>query len=140
MSSYGIEIERNLGDQWTASFAYEKRQYEPEGSFPNIRSDQIRASFRRYFGDRALTAFLAGDLIYGLGMSFQDDSGETENWLGMAAGGGANLALSEDFSIEAYLMYETMPEVVFFPADGSTSNFNYGFSGLVAYVALGWHF
>lgn len=140
LSSWGLELERQLGEQWTASFAIEARQYEPQGGYSNIRANQLRASFRRYFGDRALTAFLAGDLIYGMGMRFNESMAESEDWLGWGAGGGVNLAVSEDFSIDAYVMYESMAEAEVYPAPGAAPNSNIGFKGIVAYIALGWHF
>lgn len=140
MSSWGLELERQLGEQWTASFAIEGRTAEPRGGYANVRYNQLRASFRRYFGDRALTAFLAGDLMYGLGMEFIGSQAESEDWLGWGAGGGVNLALTPDFSIEGILMYESMGEAEVYPAPGAAPTQNIGFSGIVAYVALGWHF
>ena len=59
-----------------------------------------------------------------------------------AAGGGVNLAVTQDFSIEASAMYEGMPDVKAYPYGDREYPVEgqYGINGLVFYLAIGWHF
>ena len=97
---------------------------------------------RRYFGSRALSAFLIAQLQYNFGLELQTESFESDGFLGWGVGTGLNWALSEDFSIEAYLMYEGMPDVSsHLKGDNATSSgFDHNLSGLVGYIAVGYHF
>lgn len=141
-SSYGIELERLLGQQFSATVSLDSREYHvPNESVP-IRANQVHAGVRRYFGDRALTGFIAAQLIYNFGLDIQEQRFETDGYLGWGAGIGANLALSENFSIETSLMYEGMPDVDshFKGNNDLDTRFSHNLSGLVGYVALGYHF
>lgn len=150
-SSYGIEFERLLSEkfpQWSVTFAYETRDMEIEGTTSPVQGEQIHAGMRRYFGDRALTGFLAAQLIYHQSLDFPGELGlglrESDDFLGWGAGGGANLALSEHFTIEAYLMYEGAPGVNTYKrrtdGPGAPADREFFFSGPVAYLGVGYHF
>ena len=138
--SWALELERSMGAQWTANFALEARRLEPRDTFPHVTAKQLRGGVRRYFGDRALTAFASAELIYGLGFDFAGDKRDSEGYLGWAAGGGVNLALNEDFSIEVLVLYEGMPRADAYLDPEAPPEGNYTTSGPVAYFALGWHF
>jgi hypothetical protein len=140
-SSYGLEVERLLGQQFSATVSLDAREYHVPNEAVPIRANQVHAGVRRYFGDRALTGFLAAQLIYNFGLEVQEQRFETDGYLGWGAGIGANLALSENFSIETYLMYEGMPDIESrLLASDTASGFSHNLSGLVGYVALGFHF
>lgn len=140
-SSYGLEVERLLGQQFSATVSLDAREYHVPNEAVPIRANQVHAGVRRYFGDRALTGFLAAQLIYNFGLEVQEQHFETDGYLGWGAGIGANLALSENFSIETYLMYEGMPDIESrLLANDTASGFSHNLSGLVGYVALGFHF
>lgn len=141
LSSWAIEFERSMGQGWTASFAVEARRYEFEQTFPDIRANQLRGGVRRYFGDRALTAFACVEGVYGTGFDFGENAGyEGESYLGWAAGGGLNLALNEEFSFEMVVLYEGMPDTKAVDFEGGPTVATFNASGLVAYLAFGWHF
>ncbi len=149
-SSFGVEFERRIpiGDskQYAVTFAYETRDMQVENTSTPIQGEQIHAGMRRYFGDRALTAFLAAQLIYHQSLDFPGELGlrESDDFLGWGAGGGLNLALSGHFTIEATAMYESAPGVKTYkrrtegPAAPADLEFN--FSGPVVYIGLGYHF
>jgi hypothetical protein len=147
-STRGIEFERIIGDGFTVSFAYDKREMEVENTSAPINGEQISVGMRRYFGDRALTAFGLGQFIYHRSLEFPDGGDfelrESDDFFGIGAGGGANLALTEDFSLEAYLIYEWSPDVKTYKRlkDGpaAPADLSYNFSGPVAYVGIGFHF
>jgi hypothetical protein len=140
LSSWAIEFERSMGAGWTASFAVEARRYEFTQIFPDIRANQVRGGVRRYFGDRALTAFACVEGVYGTGFDFGDVGYEGESYLGWAAGGGLNLALNEEFSFEMLVLYEGMPDSKAVDFDGGPTVARFNASGPVAYLAIGWHF
>ncbi len=141
-SSYGIELERLIGNQFSATVSIDAREYHPDSSGSPIRGNQVHAGLRRYFGDRALTAFLSGQLIYNFGLEFQQDSFESDGFLGWGVGAGLNMAVSESFSVEAAFMYEGMADVEsHMKGDNATSSgFEHNLSGMVGYVAVGYHF
>ena len=72
------------------------------------------------------------------------DRRESDDFLGWGAGGGVNLALTEDFSLESYLLYEGAPDVKTYKRikDGidAPADQTFNFSGPVAYVGVGFHF
>ena len=143
ISSWAIEFERSMGDGWTASFAFEARRYDfpRDSAFPDVRANQLRGGVRRYFGDRALTAFACVEGVYGTGFDFGEDAGyEGESYLGWAAGGGVNLALNEYFSFEMLVLYEGMPDTDAVDFEGGPSVGAFNASGPVAFAAIGWHF
>lgn len=147
-STYGIEFERLIGNGFTVGFSYDTRDMEVEGTEGPINGEQFSIGMRRYFGDRALTAFLAAQLIYHQTLEFPGELGfdrrESDDFLGWGAGGGVNLALTEDFSLEAYLLYEGAPDVKTYKRiqDGinAPADQTFNFSGPVAYVGVGFHF
>ena len=141
-SSYGIELERLIGNQISATASLDQRQYHQINDIDPVKATQIAIGMRKYFGSRAVTAFLAGQLMYNFGLEFQTESFESDGFLGYGAGGGVNWALSEDFSIEAYLMYEGMPRTESHIRGDNTvsSGFEHQLSGLVGYIAIGFHF
>ena len=147
-SSLGIEFERLLGKGFTASFAYDTRDMEVEGAGSPINGEQMAVGLRRYFGDRALTAFVTAQFIYHQSLDFPGELGldlrESDDFFGVGAGGGLNLALTEDFSLEVSVIYEAAPDVKTYkriiegpdaPADRT-----FNCSGTVAYVGIGFHF
>lgn len=150
-SSYGIEFERLLnGDlqNWSVTFAYETRDMQIEGTNTPVQGEQIHVGMRRYFGDRALTAFLAGQFIYHQSLDFPGELGldlrESDDFFGWGAGGGVNLAISEHFTVESYLMYESAPGVKTYKrrvdGPGAPADLEFFFSGPVAYLGVGYHF
>ena len=141
-SSYGVELERLIGNQFSATVSLDAREYHPEGLGSPIRGNQVHAGLRRYFGDRALTAFLAGQLIYNFGLDFQEERFESDGFLAWGVGAGLNMALSENFSFEAAFMYEGMPDTGSHLKgdDATSSGFDHNLSGMVGYVAVGYHF
>lgn len=140
LRSWAIEFERSMGAGWTASFAFESRRYEFSQTFPDVDAPQFRGGVRRYFGDRALTAFACVEGVFGTGFDFGDVGFEGESYLGWAAGGGVNLALNEYFSFEMLVLYESMPDTEAVDFDGGPSVGRFNVSGPVAFAALGWHF
>lgn len=147
-STYGLEFERLLGKGFTVGFSYDTRDMEVEGTTSPINGEQFSIGLRRYFGDRALTAFAAAQLIYHQSLDFPGELGfdrrESDDFFGVGAGGGVNLALTEDFSIEVYLMYEAAPDVKTYKRIvdglGAPADQTFNFSGPVAYVGIGYHF
>lgn len=141
-SSYGIELERLIGNQFAATVSLDQREYHENPDGPPIKGNQITAGVRRYFGKRALTAFLAAQLHYNFGLELQQQNFESEGYLGWGVGTGLNWALSENFSVETYLMYEGMADVSSHLKGGNdtSSGFDHNLSGLVGYVAVGFHF
>ncbi len=141
-SSYGLELERLIGNQYSATFSLDSREYHERSSGPPIKGKQIAGGLRRYFGTRALTAFVTAQLQYNFGLELQQEGWESDGFLGWGVGTGLNWALSENFSVETYLMYEGMPDVPsHLVGDNVTSSgFQHNLSGLVGYIALGYHF
>jgi hypothetical protein len=149
-SSYGIEFERLIpladSDRYSLTFGYETRDMQVEGTHTPIQGEQIHAGIRRYFGDRALTAFVAGQAIYHQTLDFPGelDLRESDDFFGIGFGGGANLALSDHFTIEIYGMYELAPGVKTYKrrVDGedAPADLEFNFSGPMIYLALGYHF
>ena len=74
--------------------------------------------------------------------SLKKERFESDGFLGWGVGTGVNWALSENFSVEAYLIYEGMPDVSsHLKGDNAiSSGFDHNLSGLVGYIALGYHF
>ena len=141
-SSYGIELERLIGNQLSATASLDQRQYHQINDDNPVKATQISVGMRKYFGSRAVTAFLTGQLMYNFGLEFQTESFESDGFLGYGAGGGVNWAFSEDFSVEAYLMYEGMPrtESHIRGDNAVSSGFEHQLSGIVGYIAVGFHF
>lgn len=151
-SSYGIEFERliefNGSDGYSLTFAYETRDMQVEGTDTPIQGEQIHAGIRRYFGDRALTAFVTGQAIYHQSLDFPGELGlalrESDDFFGIGVGAGANLALAAHFTLELYGMYELAPGVKTYKrrVDGSEApaDLEFDFSGAVLYLGLGYHF
>lgn len=141
-SSYGIELERLIGNQFSATVSIDAREYHPDSIGPPIKGNQIHAGLRRYFGDRALTAFLSTQLIYNFGLEFQQERFESDGFLAWAVGAGVNMAVTENFSIETAFMYEGMPDVKshHLNANDTSSGFEHNLSGMVGYIAVGYHF
>jgi opacity protein-like surface antigen len=131
-----------IGNQFSATVSLDAREYHPEIGGSPIRGNQIHAGLRRYFGDRALTAFLSTQLIYNFGLEFQETGYESDGFLAWGVGAGLNMAVNESFSVEAAFMYEGMPDVgSHLKGDNATSSgFEHNLSGMVGYVALGYHF
>lgn len=141
-SSYGLELERLIGNQFSATVSLDQREYHEDPNGSPIKGNQIAAGMRRYFGNRALTAFLTAQLQYNFGLDLQKQNFESDGYLGWAVGTGLNWALTEDFSVETYLLYEGMPDVTsHLKGDNATgSGFDHNLSGLTGYVAVGFHF
>lgn len=141
-SSYGLELERLLGNQFSATFSLDQREYHEDPNGPPIKANQITAGMRRYFGSRALTAFVTAQLQYNFGLELQKQRFESDGFLGWGVGTGLNWALSENFSVETYLMYEGMADVSshLLGDNATSSGFDHNLSGLVGYVAVGYHF
>ncbi|MDA0668130.1 MAG: hypothetical protein O3A50_10180 [Planctomycetota bacterium] len=141
-SSFGFELERLIGNQISATASLDQRQYHQINDVDLVKATQMAIGMRKYFGSRAVTAFLTGQLMYNFGLEFQTESLESDGFLGYGAGGGVNWALSEDFSIEAYIMYEGMPRTPsHIRGDNAVdSGFEHQLSGIVGYVAIGFHF
>lgn len=151
-SSYGIEFERLItigkSSQYSLTFAYETRDMQVDGTTSPIQGEQIHAGMRRYFGDRALTAFVTAQAIYHQSLDFPGelnlDLRESDDFLGIGVGGGANLALSENFTFEVYGIYELAPGVKTYKRrmDGpdAPADREFNFSGPMIYLGLGYHF
>ena len=142
-SSAAIEIERVLKDQLTTVFSIHKREYTvDEFDTGSINGNQIHAGLRRYFGDRALTAFIAAEGIYFLNFTHPELDIDLGNGSGWAVGGGLNFALNESFSIEASLFHETIWTVDSHQSDdsGLIGDREYSFKSTVGYLGLGFHF
>lgn len=141
-SSFGVELERLIGNQFSATVSIDAREYHPQVGGSPIRGNQVHAGLRRYFGDRALTAFLSGQLIYNFGLEFQENGYESDGFLAWGVGAGLNMAMNESFSVEAAFMYEGMPDVEsHLKGDNATSSgFEHNLSGMMGYIALGYHF
>jgi len=141
-SSYGIELERLLGHQFSATVSLDAREYHSQGESVPIRANQVHFGVRRYFGERAITGFLAAQMIYNFGLDVQEQRFETDGYLGWGVGLGGNMALSESFSVEASVMYEGMPDVEshFKGNNALDTGFSHNLSGIIGYVALGFHF
>lgn len=146
-SSYGVEFERNIPrSKYTLTLSLDARRYHPKDADGAIKGNQLHLGVRRYFGDRALTGFLLGQLIYNASLEFPGtyDLRESDDFLGWAAGAGANLALTEFLSFEIIVAYEGMPDTDTFKriVDGpdAPADLKFSMSGPVAYAALGFHF
>jgi len=149
-SSYGIEFERlielNGAKGYSLTFAYETRDMQVEDTHTPIQGEQIHAGLRRYFGDRALTGFVTAQAIYHQSLDFPGELGlrESDDFFGVGAGAGANLALSAHFTIELYGVYELAPGVKTYKRriDGSEApaDQEFNFSGPTVYLAVGYHF
>ncbi len=146
-SSYGLELERHIpGSKFTVTISVDGRRYHVEDADGVIKGNQVHLGVRRYFGDRALTGFLLAQLIYNTSLEFPGsfDMRESDDFLGWAAGGGANLALTEFLSFEVVLAYEGMPDTDTYKrlVDGpdAPADLKFSLSGPVAYAALGLHF
>jgi opacity protein-like surface antigen len=141
-SSFGVELERLIGNQFSATVSLDAREYHSQSGGAPIRGNQVHAGLRRYFGDRALTAFLAGQLIYNFGLEFQESGYESDGFLAWGVGAGLNMAMNENFSIEAAFMYEGMPDVASHLKgnNATSSGFEHNLSGMIGYVAIGYHF
>ena len=142
-SSAAIEIERVLKDQLTTVFSIHKREYTvDEFDRGSINGNQIHAGLRRYFGDRALTAFIAAEGIYFLNFTHPELDIDLGNGSGWAVGGGLNFALNESFSIEASLFHETIWTVDSHQSNdsGLIGDREYSFKSTVGYLGLGFHF
>jgi hypothetical protein len=142
-SSAAIEIERVLRDQLTTVFSIHKREYTVnESDAGSINGNQIHAGLRRYFGDRALTAFIAAEGIYSLNFTHPDRGIDIENGPGWAVGGGVNFALNESFSIEASLFHETIWTIGGHQShdSGLSADHEYSFKSTIGYLGLGFHF
>ena len=142
-SSAAIEIERVLKDQLTTVFSIHKRKYTvDESDTGSINGNQIHAGVRRYFGDRALTAFIAAEGIYTLNFTHPELELDLENGPGWAVGGGVNFALNESFSIEASLFRETIWTIGSHQSrdSGLIGDHEYSFKSTIGYIGLGFHF
>lgn len=141
-SSYGVELEKLIGNRFSATVSIDAREYHESSSGSPIRGNQLHAGLRRYFGDRALTAFLSAQAIYNFGLELQEDGYESDGYLGWGVGAGLNMALNESFSIEGAFFYEGMPDVESHMKGGNEidSGFSHNLSGMVGYIALGYHF
>ncbi|MFK5956364.1 MAG: hypothetical protein QM477_07980 [Planctomycetota bacterium] len=141
-SSYGIEVERLIGNQISTTASVDQRHYKQIGDVDAVKATQVAVGMRKYFGNRAVTAFLTGQLMYNFGLEFPTEGFVSDGFLGYGAGGGVNWALSENFSMEAYLMYEGMPRTPsHLKGDNEVSSgFEHQLSGIVGYIAFGIHF
>jgi hypothetical protein len=142
-SSAAVEIERVLKDQLTTVFSIHKRKYTVEESDAgSINGNQIHAGLRRYFGHRALTAFIAIEGIYFLNFTHQELDIDLEKGPGWAVGGGVNFALNESFSIEASLFRETLWTIGSHQSrdSGLIGDHEYSFKSTIGYIGLGFHF
>ena len=142
-SSAAVEIERVLKDQLTTVFSIHKRKYTvDESDAGSINGNQIHAGLRRYFGDRALTAFIAIEGIYFLNFTHQELDIDLEKGPGWAVGGGVNFALNESFSIEASLFRETIWTIGSHQSrdSGLIGDHEYSFKSTIGYIGLGFHF
>ncbi|MDP6963094.1 MAG: hypothetical protein QGF46_02895, partial [Planctomycetota bacterium] len=142
-TSIAIELEKVLKDQLTTTFALHKREYQlNEGDDSAVNGNQFHAGVRRYFGDRALTAFFSAEGIYTFNFNHPYLDIDFEGGPGWAIGGGLNFALNESFSVEASLFRETVWPTLSY-ASGNTSlpsDYEHSFNGLVGYIGLGLHF
>ena len=142
-SSVAVELERVLKDQVTTVFSIHKREYTVnESDTGSINGTQIHAGVRRYFGDRALTAFIAAEGIYSLNFSHSGLGIDLENGPGWAVGAGANFALNESFSIEASLFHETIWAMGSHQSSdsGLSADYEHSFKSTIGYIGLGFHF
>ena len=142
-SSVAVELERVLKDQVTTVFSIHKREYTVnESDTGSISGTQIHAGVRRYFGDRALTAFIAAEGIYSLNFSHSGLGIDLENGPGWAVGAGANFALNESFSIEASLFHETIWAMGSHQSSdsGLSADYEHSFKSTIGYIGLGFHF
>jgi hypothetical protein len=142
-SSAAVELERVLKDQVTTVFSIHKREYTVnEFDSGPIDGNQIHAGVRRYFGNRALTAFIAAEGIYSLNFSHPDLDIDLENGPGWAVGGGLNFALDESFSIEASLFHETIWTMGSHQSGNHalSEDYEYSFKSTIGYIGLGFHF
>ncbi|MBC8371837.1 MAG: DUF3575 domain-containing protein [Planctomycetes bacterium] len=142
-SSAAIELEKVLRDQVSVVFAVHKREYTiAELDNYSVNGNQIHAGVRRYFGDRALTGFIAAEGIYTINFNHPGLNIDFQSGPGWAIGGGLNFALNESLSLEASLFHETIWPMASY-ASGNTSlpsDFEHAFNGAVAYIGLGLHF
>ena len=104
-----------------AACVIETRTYEFENGLPEIDSDQIHFGLRHYLGRPGADAPSSPARWCSASAWSSRTRHGTETWLGWAAGGGLNLALSKDFSIETYVMYEGMPDVKSYPGGDSNT-------------------
>ncbi|MGY8733516.1 MAG: hypothetical protein ACKVK0_15360, partial [Pirellulales bacterium] len=142
-SSSAIELERVLKDQLTTVFSIHKRVYTVNDSDAgSINGNQIHAGMRRYFGDRALTAFIAVEGIYSFNFNHPELGIDLENGPGWAVGGGVNFALNESFSIEASLFRETIWAMGSHQSSdsGLSADYEHSFKSTIGYIGLGFHF
>ena len=141
--STAIEIEKILRDQLSAVFSIHKREYTiGESDSSAINGNQIHAGVRRYFGDRALTAFIAAEGIYTFNFNHPTLDIDFEGGPGWAIGAGLNFALNESFSVEASVFHETIWPTSSY-ASGNTSlpsDLEHSFNGTIGYLGLGFHF
>jgi len=142
-SSAAVELERVMKDQVTTVFSIHKREYTVnEFDSGTIDGNQIHAGLRRYFGDRALTAFIAAEGIYSFNFSHPELGIDLENGPGWAVGGGVNFALNESFSIEASLFRETIWAMGSHQSSdsGLSADYEHSFKSTIGYIGLGFHF
>ena len=136
-SSVAVELERVLKDQLTTVFSIHKREYTiNESDAESINGNQIHAGVRRYFGERALTAFIAAEGIYSFNFKHPELGINLEDGPGWAVGGGVNFALNESFSIEASLFHET----IWAMGSGQSPDYEHSFKSTIGYIGLGFHF
>ncbi len=142
-SATAIELEKVLRDQLSAVFSIHKREYTLNGNGDStINGNQIHAGLRRYFGDRALTAFIAAEGIYSFNVNHTGLDLDLASGPGWAIGGGANFALSESLSIEASVFHESMWPAASY-ASGNTSlssDYEHSFKSTIGYIGIGFHF
>ena len=126
-----------MKDQLTTVFSIHKREYTVDGSDAwSINGNQIHAGVRRYFGERALTAFIAAEGIYSFNFEHPELDITFEDGPGWAVGGGVNFALNESFSIEASLFHET----IWAMDDRQGGDYEHSFKSTIGYIGLGFHF
>ena len=142
-SSSAVELERVLKDQLTTVFSIHKRVYTVNDfDAGSINGNQIHAGMRRYFGERALTAFIAAEGIYSFNFNYPELGIDLENGPGWAMGGGVNFALNESFSIEASLFHETIWAMGSHQSNnpGLSADYEHSFKSTIGYIGLGFHF
>lgn len=142
-NSYAIEIERIFKEQISTTFSIHKREYNKDANNDStINGNQIHIGVRRYFGDRALTGFLALEGIYTFNFNDPEEDLDYSSGPGWALGAGINFALDENTSLESSLFYESiMPANSYSSGDTSSpSEFEHSLKGVIAYIGLGYHF
>ena len=142
-SSYAIEIERIFKEQISTTFSIHKREYRTEPSNDwAINGNQIHVGVRRYFGDRALTGFLALEGIYTFNFNDPEKDLDYLSGPGWALGAGINFSIDENTSIESSLFYESItPANSYSSGDTSSpSDFEHALKGVIGYIGVGYHF